>query len=57
MAHKPEVRERLIRETPEPFTKRNIYCGNRMFNNKWELAEQYAPLFARRRSAASASAE
>ena len=53
MAHKPEVRERLIRETPEPFTRRNIYCGNRMFNNKWEVAEQYAPIFARRRSGAS----
>lgn len=57
MAHKPEVREWLIQETPEPFTRRNIYCGNRMFNNKYELAEQYAPLFARRRSAMSASAE
>jgi hypothetical protein len=55
MAHKPEVREWLIQETPEPFTRRNIYCGNRMFNNKWELAEQYAPLFARRRSGASTS--
>ncbi|HEX3640810.1 MAG TPA: hypothetical protein VHV10_05930, partial [Ktedonobacteraceae bacterium] len=55
MAHKPEVRERLIQQTPEPFTRRNIYCGNRMFNNKWELAEQYAPLFARRRSGASTS--
>jgi hypothetical protein len=40
-AHKPQVRERLIRQTPEPFTKRNIYCGNRMFNNKYEFAEQY----------------
>lgn len=41
MAHKPEVCERLIRQTPEPFTRRNIYCGNRMFNNKYELAEQH----------------
>jgi hypothetical protein len=37
-AHKPSVRERLERETPEPFTRRNIYCGNRMFVNKYELA-------------------
>lgn len=47
-AHKPEVRERLIQQTPEPFTRRNIYCGNRMFNNKYEYAEQHA---RRRRSA------
>ena len=41
MAHKPEVRAYLIEETPEPFTRRNIYCGNRMFANKYELAEHY----------------
>lgn len=40
-AHKPQVRERLIQQTPEPFTRRNIYCGNRMFANKYEFAEQY----------------
>jgi hypothetical protein len=40
-AHKPQVRERLVRQTPEPFTRRNIYCGNRMFNNKYEFAEQH----------------
>ena len=40
-AHKPQVRERLLRQTPEPFTRRNIYCGNRMFKNKYEFAERY----------------
>ena len=40
-AHKPQVRERLIKQTPEPFTRRNIYCGNRMFANKYELVEHY----------------
>ncbi|HEX4206429.1 MAG TPA: hypothetical protein VHZ51_19970 [Ktedonobacteraceae bacterium] len=35
-AHKPRVRERLTRETPEPFIRRNIYCGNRIFANKYE---------------------
>lgn len=45
-AHKPQVRKWLIKETPEPFTRRNIFCGNRMFANKYELAEQM-----RRRSA------
>lgn len=39
-AHKPLVRARLERETPEPFTRRNIYCGNRMFVNKYELAAE-----------------
>lgn len=39
-AHKPQVRKWLIEETPEPFTRRNIFCGNRMFANKYELAEQ-----------------
>ena len=45
-AHKPEIREWLIAETPEPFTRRNIYCGNRMFANKYELAEQYRQLYS-----------
>lgn len=40
-AHKIQVRERLIRQTLEPFARRNIYCGNRMFLNKYEFAEQY----------------
>lgn len=47
-AHKSQVRERLIQQTPEPFTRRNIYCGRRMFHNKYEFAEEYA---RRRRSA------
>jgi hypothetical protein len=34
---KPHIRAKLIKETPEPFTRRNIYCGNRMYNNKYEL--------------------
>ncbi len=48
-ADKPQVRARLIEKTPEPFKKRNIYCGNRMFANKYELAEQLQEL--RRRTA------
>jgi hypothetical protein len=51
-AHKPQVRERLIQQTPEPFTRRNIYCGNRMFANKYEFAEQYRHFSASRASAA-----
>jgi hypothetical protein len=41
---KPEVRERLFRQTPEPFTRRNIFCGNRMFANKYEFVEEYRRL-------------
>lgn len=43
-AHKPEVQEWLIQHTPEQFARRNIYCGNRMFANKYEFAEQYRRL-------------
>ncbi len=32
----PEVQEELRQTTPEEFTKRNIFCGNRTFNNKYE---------------------
>lgn len=37
-AHKLEVRARLVQQTPEPFARRNIYCGNRVFHNKYEFA-------------------
>jgi hypothetical protein len=36
-AHKPQVQERLRHETPEAFARRNIYCGDRVFANKYEL--------------------
>ena len=35
-------RAKLLEKTPEAFKCRNIYCGDRMFLNKYELAEQYA---------------
>jgi len=53
MAHKPQVREYLIEQTPEQFTRRNIYCGNRMFDNKYELAKQYRRLLATQSSPAT----
>lgn len=31
-----KARARLLTTTPEEFTKRNIFCGNRMFLNKYE---------------------
>ena len=36
-SEKPQVRERLRQKTPLAWTKRNIYCGNRVFWNKYEL--------------------
>jgi hypothetical protein len=35
-AHKPEVHARLEAQTHEIFKERNIYCGNRLFMNKYE---------------------
>lgn len=35
------VRDWLVSSTPEAFRKRNIYSGDRMFLNKYDLAEQY----------------
>lgn len=40
-AQKPQVRERIVQQTPEPFARRNVYCGNRMFANKYEFVKEY----------------
>ncbi|GHO83762.1 hypothetical protein [Dictyobacter formicarum] len=32
--HNPAVRERYERETPAPFTRRNIFCGSRILMHK-----------------------
>jgi hypothetical protein len=40
---RPHVQDRLRREAPEPFAKRNIYCSPRVFANKYELARQTVP--------------
>lgn len=39
-AHKERVRERLQAQSPEPFARRNIFCSNRVFANKYELAAE-----------------
>lgn len=49
--HKPQVRARLLEETPEPFRKRNIYCGDRMYNNKYEADDLVERLLQARKSA------
>ena len=47
LADKPRVRERLLRESPEPFARRNIFCSSRIFANKYEISED----LSQRRSA------
>jgi len=37
----PPLRERLLQTTPEPFARRNMFCGDRVFANKYECIEQY----------------
>lgn len=37
----PKVREKLRQTTPEEFTKRNIFCGNRVFSNKYEKRDRH----------------
>lgn len=46
--HRP-VPDWLISSTPTEFSKRNIYSGDSMFDNKWELAEKYRPMAEARR--------
>lgn len=38
-AHSPSMREHLVKVTPPPFARRNIFCTNRLFQNKYELYE------------------
>lgn len=35
----PSMREHLIKITPAPFARRNIFCSNRLFQNKYEMSE------------------
>lgn len=44
---KEKAKVRLLETTPEEFKRRNIFCGDRCYNNKWELVEQlhqYTPI-------------
>ncbi|QBD83625.1 hypothetical protein EPA93_29350 [Ktedonosporobacter rubrisoli] len=56
-ADHPAVQARLMSTTPEPFTRRNIYCGDRMYNNKYELADLTARLKALRYARGKASSD
>ena len=45
-SHKPRVREKLERETPEVFARRNVFCGNRVFLDKREEAAKLERLLS-----------
>jgi hypothetical protein len=38
-ADDPSIREHLLHMTPIPFARRNIFCTNRLFQNKYEMYE------------------
>lgn len=52
-AYKPQVRERLRQQTPEPFIRRNIFCGDRIFANKYDFIEQYRHVAIPKRASTS----
>ena len=33
-----EVRQHRIETAPTPFARRNIFCGNRLYQNKYEMS-------------------
>jgi hypothetical protein len=37
---KEKAKIRLLETTPEEFKRRNIFCGDRCYANKWELVEE-----------------
>lgn len=38
-ANDPDAQERLRKITPRPFARRNIFCSNRLYQNKYEMYE------------------
>lgn len=37
-ADDPKIRKRLMQTTPEAFARRKILCGNRLYQNKYEMS-------------------
>jgi hypothetical protein len=37
-AEDPQIREWLMQTTPAPFARRKIFCGNRLYQNKYEMS-------------------
>jgi hypothetical protein len=46
-ADDPAIREQTRRVTPAPFARRNIFCSNRIFENKYEMSEQIQEAIAK----------
>jgi hypothetical protein len=40
----PKVQEYIIGSTPQPYIRRNIYCGGRVFANKYDFARHMRTL-------------
>lgn len=40
------AKARLLETTPEEFRRRNIYCGDDVYANKWEFIEQLPAVIA-----------
>lgn len=38
--HEP-VKSRLMQTTPKEFTRRNVFCGDNIYANKWEFIENW----------------
>ncbi len=38
--HHEPTKTLLLKTTPVEFTKRNVFCGDNCYDNKWELVEQ-----------------
>lgn len=36
--HNLSIRAKLVQITPTPFARRNIFCGNRLYQNKYEMS-------------------
>jgi hypothetical protein len=47
---KEALREYYLTKTPEEFTRRNIFCGNNVFANKWEALDEYLERKRRRQA-------
>ena len=43
LAYKQRVRERLQLEAPEPFRRRNVFCSERIYANKYEASPVLQP--------------
>jgi hypothetical protein len=52
-SEKEALRAYYVASTPAEFTRRNIFCGDRMFANKWEALDGFMERRERRRRASA----